>query len=135
MPTASSVAANLIDVAIGRAQQTFPHLDLWCEHKALPIQPAEEIFRRYYLRLQVEDRPHVMADITDVLGRHEISLASVIQHEAPEFDDQEGTNGPPTVPLVIMTHRTREGRIQAALTELDRLDSLHQPRVCMPVSD
>ncbi|QDU38197.1 Homoserine dehydrogenase [Maioricimonas rarisocia] len=135
MPTASSVAANLIDVAIGRAQLTFPHLDLWIEHKALPIQPAEEIFRRYYLRLQVDDRPHVMADITDILGRHQISLASVIQHESPEYDEQAGTDGAPPVPLVIMTHRTREGRIQAALTELDQLDCLHQPRVCMPISD
>ncbi|MFG0335141.1 MAG: homoserine dehydrogenase [Maioricimonas sp. JB049] len=135
MPTASSVAANLIDVAIGRAQLTFPRLDLWGENPPLPIQPAKEIFRRYYLRLQVDDRPHVMADITDVLGRHQISLASVIQHESPEYDEHAGTAKAPPVPLVIMTHRTREGRIQAALTELDQLDCLHQPRVCMPISD
>lgn len=131
--TASAVVSDLIDVAIGRAQLTFPQLDVWGGHPAVPIQPAEEIYRRYYLRFNVEDRPHVMADITDVLGRNEISLASVFQHEAPEVD--EVGDGTPIVPLVIMTHRTREGRVQRALSELGRLPSLRPPSVCMPVSD
>ena len=136
MATASAVLSDLIDVAVGRAQLTFPQLDVWGAHDPVPLQPAREIYRRYYLRLEVEDRPHVMADITDVLGRNEISLASVIQHEAPELDDlRDNTGGAPIVPLVIMTHRTREGRVQQALSELARLSTLRSPLVCMPVSD
>ena len=133
-PTASAVVADLIDVASGRAQQTFPQLDLWAPNESLSVLPAEEIERRYYLRFNVEDRPHVIADITDILGRNEISLASVIQHEAPEVE-QAGNGGAPRVPLVIMTHRTTEGRLRAAECEFDSLESVHSPYVRMPVAD
>lgn len=134
LPTASAVVADLIDVASGRAQQTFPQLDLWAPNESLSVLPAEQIERRYYLRFNVEDRPHVMADITDILGRNEISLASVIQHEAPEVE-QTGNGGAPLVPLVIMTHRTTEGRLRAAEREFDSLESVHSPYVRMPVAD
>lgn len=134
MPTASSVVADIIDVAVGRAAITFKRLDLWGEQPPRPLQPMAAVFRRYYLRFNVADRPHVMADITDILGRNAISLASVIQHEAPE---PEGTNGASAaiVPLVIMTHRTTEGQVRTALAELNALDSVRTPSVCMPVAD
>ena len=134
MPTASSVVADLIDVAIGRAAATFDRLDLFDERPARPLQPVDAIFRRYYLRFNVEDRPHVMADITDVLGRNRISLASVIQHEAPELDEEQ-PGAVSVVPLVIMSHRTTEGQLRSALQELSLLDSLRRPSICMPVSD
>lgn len=134
MPTASAVLADIVDIAVGRAQQTFPRLDLWGESPTVPVQPAEEITRRYYLRFAAEDRPHVIADITDILGRARISLASVIQHEAPEVE-AAANGGVPIVPLVIMTHRTREGQLRSAARELDALESIRNPWVCMPVSD
>lgn len=136
MPTASAVVADLIDVASGRAALSFPLLDLWQDRATLSVQAAEEITARCYLRFNAEDRPHVLADITDILGRHEISIASVIQHEAPEVDEADGQAPPHSiVPLVIMTHRTTEGRLRAAERELDRLPSLQPPRVRMPVAD
>jgi homoserine dehydrogenase len=138
MPTASAVLSDIIDVAVGRASLTFRHLDLWERRPPVPIQPAEAIYRRYYLRFPVEDRPHVIADITDILGRHGISLASVIQHEAPEPEFDEGALpalGAEVVPLVIMTHRTREGQMRAAAAELDRLSCIRPPWVRLPVSD
>jgi homoserine dehydrogenase len=135
MPTASSVVADLIDVAVGRAQATFRRLDLFSEQPPRLLQPVEAIYRRYYLRFNVEDRPHVMADITDVLGRNRISLASVIQHEAPEVEEAEASTAAPVVPLVIMSHRTTEGQLRAALEELSGLSSLRSPSICMPVSD
>lgn len=134
MPTASAVVSDLIDVAIGRARLTFERLDLWGERPAIPIQPAEDSYRRYYLRFPVEDRPHVIADITDILGRQSISLASVIQHEAPEVEEL-ASEEIPQVPLVIMTHRCREGQIRAAASELNELPTVRKPWVCMPVSD
>jgi homoserine dehydrogenase len=134
MPTASAVVADLIDVAIGRAALTFTRLDVWGERRPFPVQPAEQIYRRYYLRFSVEDRPHVIADLADVLGRNQISLASIIQHEAPEVEET-AAGGAPLVPLVIMSHRTTEGQVRAALTEIERLGCLRPPAVCMPVSD
>lgn len=133
MATASAVVSDLIDLAVGRAQQTFPHLDLWRAEPAFPLLPADEIDGRYYLRFSVEDRPHVLADIADILGRHGISIASVIQHEAPERDD--GDRPPETVPLVIMTHRTTNGRLRAADAELAGLTSLRPPRIRLSVAD
>ena len=134
MPTASAVLADLIDVATGRAAQTFAHLELWHDEPPFSVQPAEETSSRYYLRLIVEDRPHVLADITAVLGRHQISLASVIQHEAPEPGvAQDGDEA--LVPLVITTHRTTEGRFRAADRELDQLGCVRTPRIRMPVAD
>ena len=59
----------------------------------------------------------MLADIADILGRNSISIASVIQHEAPESAGSE--NGEKrTVPLVIMTHRTTAGNLQSAEQEL-----------------
>ncbi|MEZ5940979.1 MAG: homoserine dehydrogenase [Planctomycetaceae bacterium] len=134
MATASAVVADIIDLAIGRAQLTFQKLDLWGSHSPVSLQPAEEIERRYYFRFTVEDRPHVIADIADVLGRNEISLASIIQKEAPETDEL-ATGAYPIVPLMFMTHRTREGLIRKAAEELKELSCVTTPWVCLPVAD
>lgn len=133
MPTASAVVSDVIDIAVGRAQLTFSQLDLWQQRPPLPVQPAEQISGRYYLRYNVQDRPHVLADIADTLGRHGISIASVIQHEAPEIGADE-TPAESIVPLVIMTHRTTEGDLRAADEALDKLTCLRPPRIRMAVS-
>lgn len=145
MATASAVVADVIDVAVGRAALTFPRLDVR-RAAPMPVQSSNEVARRYYLRLHVEDRPHVLADIADVLGRHGISIASLIQHESgePAETDLETrveaggpgeAAGPAVVPLVIMTHRTAEGKLRAADRELDELSALRSPRIRMPVAD
>ncbi len=130
MPAASAVVADLIDMASGRAALTFPRIDVWNARPPLPVQRPEDVANRYYLRFNVQDRPHVFADIADILGRNGISLASIIQHEAPEDESRESI-----VPLVVMTHRTTYGRLLTADRELDQLDSLRPPRIRMPVAD
>lgn len=132
LPTASAVVADLVDMAVGRAQLTFPRLGLGTPGQQLPIASRDEFVSRFYLRLTVEDRPHVMADVTDILGRRGISLASVIQHEAPEVS---GDAASPHVPLIIMTHRTTAGAISAAERELDDLKTVRGNRVCLAVAD
>ena len=134
-PTASAVVADLIDTAVGRAALTFPRLDLFREQVSLPVLPMEKISRRYYLRFTVEDRPHVFAEIADILGRNGVSLASIIQHETPEPDEAPAATDEATVSVVVMTHRTTLGKLQAVDAELDRLTTLHGPRVRMPVAD
>lgn len=131
-PTASAVTADILDLAIGRAQLTFRQLDLWQEGEAFPVLSTSEAVNRFYLHLTVEDRPHVMADVTHILGRHGISLASVIQPEAPEVD---ATQEAPTVPLIIMTHRTTGGQMSAAEQDLAQLKSVRPDRILLAVAD
>lgn len=132
MPTASAVTADIIDLAIGRAQLTFRQLDLWRIGPSFPLLPDSKTISRFYLRLTVEDRSHVMADVTHILGRQGISLASVIQPEAPEVESATET---PTVPLIIMTHRTTSGQVQTAIAELAQLSTVHPPRTVLAVAD
>jgi homoserine dehydrogenase len=130
MPTASAVVADIIDLAVGRAQRTFATLKLWSgPRNGISLQPSTAVRSRFYLRLFVEDRPGVLADVTRVLAQHDISIASVIQHEAPE--DHEGGR----VHLVIMTHTALTGDFRAAVAELDRLDCVAPPSVYYPVGD
>jgi homoserine dehydrogenase len=130
MPTASAVVADLIDLAVGRAQRTFATLKLWSgQTNGLQLYSSDAVRSRFYLRLFVEDRPGVLADVTRVLANHHISIASVIQHEAPE--DHEGGR----VHLVIMTHTALTGDFRAAVAELDRLPRVVPPSVYYPVGD
>ena len=133
MPTASAVVADMIDTITGRTRLTFPQLEIWRSPPPFAIQPSEKIASRYYLRFNVDDQPHVLADIADILGRNGISIASVIQHEPPAPADRSGAGA--VVPLVIMTHRTTEGCLRSAEVELSRLPSLKPPHVRLPVAD
>ena len=130
MPTASAVVADLIDLAVGRALQTFRTLRLWSANgDAFVLRPAATVKSRFYLRLLVQDRPGVLAEIAHVLAAHEISISSVIQHEA--FNEHEGD----TVPLVIMTHTALTGDFRAAVVEIDHLGCVTAPGVYYPVAD
>jgi homoserine dehydrogenase len=129
MPTASSVAADLIDLAVGRAQRTFAVARLWAkECKGFTVEPTERVRSRFYLRLLVADRPGVLADVTRILADEQISISSVVQHEAGEGGDQP-------VPLVIVTHYAQTGRFRAALGKINRLSVVAVPAVFYSVGD
>jgi homoserine dehydrogenase len=129
MPTASAVVADMIDMVVGRAAITFRILQLWSEGFArVAARDHAKVPGRFYLRFDVEDRPGVMADITGVLGRHGVSIASVIQHE--QRDQESGI-----VPLVIMTHQTTEGASRDATAEIDQLACVRPGSVRLRVKD
>lgn len=129
MPTASSVVADLIDLGVGRAQRTFAAAKLWSrEDRGFTVEPPERVRSRFYLRLQVADRPGVLADITRILADEEISISSLVQHEAEE----EG-GGP--VPLVVVTHYASTGRFRKALERLNRLPTTAAPPVFFSMGD
>ncbi|GAL97073.1 homoserine dehydrogenase [Acetobacter tropicalis NRIC 0312] len=113
-PTASAVTADLIDIARGS------HIPVWGVQvsdmqpvQACPLSAGKGAF---YLRLRVEDRPGVIADITAVLRDCGVSLRSMLQ-PTPEKNDTA-----PHVPLVLVTHQTSEAAMQDAVTRIDQLD-------------
>jgi homoserine dehydrogenase len=130
MPTASAVVADIIDLAVGRAQRTFQTLRLWSGNGSdITLLPSSAVRSRFYLRLFVQDQPGVLAEIARLLAEHHISISSLIQHEAPE------DHGADTLPLVIMTHTASTGSFAAAVAAMDRLGHVTAPSVYFPVAD
>jgi homoserine dehydrogenase len=131
MPTASAVIGDLIDVVAGRAALPAHLLNLWSDSAPpVPLAPGSKVKSRYYLHFTIADRPGVLAKLAQILGVHGISIASVIQHD-PGDDDPEGS----PVPLIIMTHLAIQANLYAALSEIDPLDAVHAPTVCLGVED
>jgi len=130
MPTASAVVADIIDLAVGRAQRTFQASRLWSgAASGIALQPSAAVRSRFYLRLTVLDRLGVMAEVTRVLAANHISIASVVQHEALEEQADD------TVPLVIMTHTALTENFRQAVAQVDALKAVTAPSVYYPVAD
>ena len=81
----------------------------------LAVKPMDELVSSYYLRVFVRDQPGVLAQIAGALGRHRISIESMLQPHRHEAD---------AVPIVMMTHEAVERDVRAALAEIDALDSV-----------
>jgi homoserine dehydrogenase len=128
-PTASAVLADVMDLAVGRAQLTFRTLRLWEINERISLCGADDIKSRFYLRVNVEDRPGVIAEVAGILGRQQISIASVMQHEA--LEEHTGLS----VPVVIMTHNTNLGTFRRAVAEINRLGSVTSPSTYFPVAE
>ena len=109
-PTASAVVADLIDLARGRATP------VWGGAVSdAPSLPIGDHVGCYYLRLMVTDRPGVIADVTAVLRDQGVSLESMLQR---------GRAPGEAVPVVLVTHETRESAMRAALARIAALDAV-----------
>jgi homoserine dehydrogenase len=124
-PTASAVIADLVDIA--RLQSAdpghrVPHLAFQPGSLAdTPILPISEVVTSYYLRLVVADKAGVLARITGILAEHDISIDAVLQRESAEGEKQTD--------LIILTHDTVEGRMSAALAQMQALPTVLAPIV------
>ena len=128
MPTASAVVADIIDTVVGRSQITFNNLELWSEsNRPISMADANHTVDRYYLRMQVIDKPGVMAEITGILGNNGVSIASIIQHK------RENGSSSDTVPLVIMSHETTHGSIIQSASEFIQSDNIESQAVVYKV--
>ncbi|MCK4628070.1 MAG: ACT domain-containing protein, partial [Sedimentisphaerales bacterium] len=83
-----------------------------------------EIVSRFYWRLTVVDQPGVFAQIANVLGERKISISACLQHESKSAD---------RVPVVIMTHLARQGDMNKALEDMNKLDIVKEETVCIHV--
>ena len=121
-PTASSVVADIVDVVrtlTADPENRVPHL-AFQPHSLSPLRggPMGDVETAYYLRLLALDQAGVLADVARILGQRGISIESI---------RQRGTSSSDTpVPIVIITHRTLESRIESSIPELESLPSIAQ---------
>jgi homoserine dehydrogenase len=118
-PTASAVVGDIVDVARGTFLPTFgvPAKEL----VPLKVSEMEHHEGAYYLRLQVIDRPGVMAAITVILAESGVSIDSIIQR---------GRAPGESVPIVILTHETKESVMMQALARIRDQDTVTaEPRL------
>jgi homoserine dehydrogenase len=117
-PSGSAVVGDIVEIArnlvSGGRGRVPPASHRPGHHVELRMKAMEEVLSEYYLRFSVLDKPGVLSKISGVLGRHNISIASVIQ---------KGRRVGETVPLVMMTHHACERDMQAALREIDQIAS------------
>jgi homoserine dehydrogenase len=122
-PTASSVVGDIVDIAqriayCGR-DNNMPN-GMIGDPGRKTLLPMEELEMSYYLRFSVIDKPGVLSGISSVLAGNGISIASVSQEER-----NEGV----TVPLIILTHTAREGRLREAVDRIDEQEYITKKTV------
>jgi homoserine dehydrogenase len=120
MPTASSVWADIVEIArrLAAGQAAVPQDLPVLGRRPLALKPIEDVMSAYYLYVSALDQPAVLAQVAGILGKYEISIASVIQKIRQHAK---------AVPVVMMTHEAKEGSMQKALQEIDALRVIVDP--------
>ncbi len=130
-PTASAVIADLVDIArlhTADPEHRVPHLAFQANTLSdamdqLPVLPMSEIVTSYYLRLRVADQAGVLAKVTGLLAEAGVSIDAVLQREA----DEVGGEGSTQTDLIILTHDTREGTMDAVIAQMQALPTVLAP--------
>ena len=130
-PTASAVIADLVDIArlhTADPEHRVPHLAFQANTLAdamdtLPVLPMSEVVTSYYLRLRVADQAGVLAKVTGLLAEAGVSIDAVLQREA----DEVGGEGSTQTDLIILTHDTREGTMDAVIAQMQALPTVLAP--------
>ncbi len=127
LPTASAVVADVMDTVVGRTKITFDTLNLWNPERKtgenIEIAQSKDVTGHYYLRVMVEDRVGVVAELTKILASAGISISSCVQVAAEEH----------IVPLIIMTHETTEGAVLNAIQAINALECVKSETVRMRI--
>jgi homoserine dehydrogenase len=118
-PTASAVVADLVDVTrlhTADPGHRVPHLAFQPNSLSdLPILPVSEVRTSYYLRLRVQDKPGVMAEITGILADGAISIDSMVQR---------GETGSDAADIIFLTHEAVEREVDAAIARIEALPTV-----------
>ncbi len=118
LPTASAVVSDIVQLS---SKKEFPGKFVG----DAKVMGPEERVSRYYLRLYTEDSPGILSKISGVLGKHDISIASVIQKEVSEK----------YVPLIILTHDANESNMIKCIDEIESFDFVKDKVVFIRVED
>jgi len=118
-PTASAVIADLVDVtrlATADPENRVPHLAFQPGQMGnLPILPIDEVETCYYLRINAQDKPGVLAEITRIFADAGISVDSMLQKPAADA----------RADIIILTHLAIEKNVNAALAKIEALDAIN----------
>ena len=119
-PTASAVIADLVDVTrmhTADPEHRVPHLAFQPDQLTdVPFLPIGEVVTSSYMRMRVEDRPGVLADITRILADREISIDAMIQKEPSEGEEQTD--------IILLTHRVVEKNVIDAIAKIEALPTV-----------
>ena len=115
MPTASAVVGDVIDAARDLTYGCTGRISCTC-YRQIPVKDFGEVENKFFLRMQVKNRPGVLAQIACVFGEHNVSIARVVQKNARK-DQAE---------LVIVTEKVKEKHMKNALGELGGMDSISE---------
>jgi len=119
IPTSSSVISDIVSIASGND-------GFIRKEEKITIQNIKDIKSRYYIRFMAQDRPGVLAKISKILASLNISIASVTQKERKRGK---------FVPIVMLTHEAKEGRINKALAKIDKLRVIKSPSQIIRIED
>ena len=132
--TSSAVIADLADAALNFKFGSERRVPGFVSHRLnARVRTIDEVESRYYLRLTVADRSGVVAKVSKVLGDADISIASVLQREAPESKPGQ----PPCdhVPLIFMLHTAKDRAVRDAVAIIDKLDVVKDKTVVIRVEN
>jgi len=129
MPAASAVVSDVICLArdvYNNIAGCVPHV-LCNPKKKLEIIDIKDIETKYYIRFTTLDRPGVLSKISGILGSFDVSIGSVYQMgHGKKMQD---------VPIVMVTHRAKEGNVRKALSRIDRLSVVRKKSVLIRIED
>ncbi len=130
MATGSAVVSDVIELGrniLKGTRERVPTLSFQgTQIREMDVKDIEDIVRPYYIRFSALDRPGVLSKISGVLGKNDISIASVIQ---------KGRGVSEAVPVVMMTHEARERNVRRALREIDEMDVILDRTTLIRVED
>jgi len=130
MPTASAVVSDILDLTRNLSLGIRRRLPPLGSEAALTsnrtVKPLDDIITNYYFRFAALDRPGVLSAIAGVLGKYNISIGAVIQ---------KGREVKGAVPIVMITHESKEADVKKALAEIDHLAAVSPPAVVYRIED
>jgi homoserine dehydrogenase len=119
-PTASAVVADIVDVTRSLTTDSdnrVPHLAFQPDQlNDIPVLSMDDVETAYYLRLQAQDKPGVMADIARIMGENNISIEAILQKE-PAANESTAT-------IIMLTQRIMESEMNQAITSIQELSSV-----------
>ena len=121
LPTASSVLADVIDVARARfaaPENRVPQLGFQPDAMSdeLAVLDMDDVQTAYYLRLEADDRPGALSEVASILGAAGISIEAIRQ--------KEPAAGARRVPVIILTQRVVEREMNRAIRQIEALDAI-----------
>ena len=119
-PTASAVVSDLVDVVRAMTsdpENRVPHLAFQPNAISdIKVKPMEDVRTAYYLRMNAVDKPGVLANVTAILGKLDISIEAIIQKEPDPTAN--------VVPVIFLTQRVQERNMNEAIRRIEALDSI-----------